>query len=1155
MNKPKLSVIVPIYNVEKYLAECIQSLLNQTLKDIEIILVNDGSKDESGKIADYYAENFENVTVYHKVNGGLGQARNYGMQFANGDYIAFVDSDDYLTEDAYQKLYNSISKTGSDIAIGNVVRFNSTKVYPSVLHQKVFTEDKVKAHISRDPELINDTTAWNKIFKKAFWDNHQLTFPEGMLYEDLPVTIPAHFLASSVDVISDVIYYWRARDNGDQSITQQRTDLKNLTDRLKAVKMVDDYFSENVTSQELNNIKDYKMLSTDLLVYLNQLDVADDDYIVTYLDEVSNYLETVNSGAFNKLKAIDRLKYYFVKKKDKEKLLDVLSFQKTKLKYSKIEKFGEDYYGNYPYKDEVPKEFLKVTNELIVKRKIESMKWTENNLTIKGFCYIKDIDIKQRKQMSIKATLMNEETGETVKLENLRQKVRKDITNKFGVDISDKLPLKRLYNYDWSGWELDIDFSNPNIFNMSNGKMAIILTLNAGGVEREISLGSPVKGRVSKPKYRIINDSVIFLKYNAAWDLVIQKDELLTKVNRIELTPSYLKIIGFTKLPLLESQLCLKNYRVDKELLINLEETVIDKDSNFEANILISDLGEANIRGEWFGHIFYDNEYTPLTTDIELYGEKWTLGENELKISHSPAGNLYLPIGDFTVDINEVKYDEKNILLHLLVAKGYISENSDCQLVLKNNKLNEEVKINTRKIEQSDEKVILKAIIEPLSLQGDLSEGTWGIYLENHDKTRLDRVIFDLENIDRKSRTYRNIKYVLKRTKKNNKASLVIKREWSWIERGPRRQEIIKKVLYPLMRYLPKRNNSIVFESYWGKSFNCNPRALYEYIDENYKDFESIWFLKNTETRINGSGKKIRINSLKYYYYLATAKYFVNNVNFPDFYKKRSGSKELQTMHGTPLKTLGLDVPGDVDTEPKRSKYLNRCSRWDYLTVPSDYVEDIAKRAFEYDQEVLKVGYPRNDRLFTNNNVKFIDTVKSELNIPLNKKIVLYAPTWRIKNKFNVEMDLEKLKRELGDEYIILFKLHHFVADSVQLPNDEFVYNVSKYDDIRDLYLISDMLITDYSSVMFDYAILDKPQIIFAYDLDNYRNNLRGMYLDITEYAPGPITKDTDELIRAIKNIEKYEEEYAIQISRFKEKFCQYDDGHASERITAKFLK
>ncbi|WP_462405896.1 CDP-glycerol glycerophosphotransferase family protein [Gracilibacillus sp. Marseille-QA3620] len=1158
----KLSVIVPIYNVESYLEECLDSLANQSLNGIEVIMVNDGSTDSSGEIMHEYAKRYSNFYAYDKENGGLGQARNFGVPFASGEYIAFVDSDDYLPEDAYKKLYNTIKETGSDIAIGNVIRYNSTKQFPSVLHKRVFKDTVLKAHISRNPELIYDTTAWNKVFKTSFWKENNFQFPEGMLYEDLPVTIPAHFKAKSVDIISDVVYHWRARDVGDQSITQQRTNLVNLTDRLKAIRMVDEHFRKNNIDESLKIDKDFKNLEIDLLVYLNQLDSADDEYIDVYLKEVSSYLKGVSKLALQKLNAIDRMKYYFVEKQDKEKLLELLHFQKYQLRYKKIIKEGTNYYGDYPYKEIVPKELLLLNDELLVKKKIESVQWQGSVLNIKGYAYIKDIDIKKAKDIQLKAFFVNEMTGEEVEIRHIKQQRRPDITFRFGVDIASKLPLKRLYDYKWSGWELKVDLAQEEIINMGIGKFKIVLDITANGINRRFTIGEPVSGRVSKPKFRIFKKDIFFVKYNAAWDLIITKEDLITRMDKVEVSDGQLIVHGETKLPLEGSLICLRNYDIRKDIKGSIRgvEKTSKGTTKFLANIPISDLKKSSSRGNWFGHIYYNNEFTPLTTDINLLGKKISFGSNELNISHSPAANLQLMVTQHTVNVKKLELNEEMLKLDLKVSTGYISKEKKqtISVLMVNNKLRREVYFDTYVSKEQHDEVIVSCEIMVDEAFQNLDMGIWSIYLSVLDNRgtvlQKDIIYYDIENIDNQKRLYKETNFKFYRKKKDNSLSLRVEKEWGWIERGPRRQEVIRKVVYPLMRiFTPLKRKTIVFESYWGKSFDCNPRALYEYIDENLKDYETVWFLRDENTAITGGGKKIRVNSFSYYYYLARAKYFVNNVNFPDFYKKRKNAVELQTMHGTPLKTLGLDVPGDVDTEPKRSRFLERCERWDYLTVPSAYVEDISKRAFNFDKKVMRYGYPRNDKLFTGNNEENIQELKRNLNIPLDKKVIFYAPTWRIKNWFKVEMDLEKMYRELKGEYVILFKFHHFVAKSVTLPKyPGFVYNLSNYDDIRDLYLISDVLITDYSSVMFDFAILSKPQILFTYDLEKYRDNLRGMYLNILEEAPGPITKDTDELLKAIKNVDHSHN--SIRMNQFRQKYCSYDDGNASKRIAEQFL-
>src|SRR5699024_1481186 len=195
------------------------------------------------------------------------------------------------------------------------------------------------------------------------------------------------------------------------------------------------------------------------------------------------------------------------------------------------------------------------------------------------------------------------------------------------------------------------------------------------------------------------------------------------------------------------------------------------------------------------------------------------------------------------------------------------------------------------------------------------------------------------------------------------------------------------------------------------------------------------------------------------------------------------------------------------------ANFLKEARKWDYLISPNAYSTRIFKRAFQFQGSIIESGYPRNDILFRDNHVGTIEKLKVAAHLPLDKKVILYAPTWRDnqfhqvgKYKFNLEMDLNVMKEELGDEYIILLRLHYLVADHIDLsPYGNFVYDFSHYEDINDMYLMSDVLITDYSSVFFDYAILKRPMLFYVYDIEEYRDKLRGFYFDFEEKAPGPL--------------------------------------------------
>lgn len=373
-----------------------------------------------------------------------------------------------------------------------------------------------------------------------------------------------------------------------------------------------------------------------------------------------------------------------------------------------------------------------------------------------------------------------------------------------------------------------------------------------------------------------------------------------------------------------------------------------------------------------------------------------------------------------------------------------------------------------------------------------------------------------------------------------------------------------RQIYQGIFMKMPLNDKKIVFGSFLGKQYADSPKAIYEYMVEHYPEYKFVWIFNETGRKLPGKAKQVKRLSLAYYYHLATAKYWVSNMRQPLHLKKREGNVFLETWHGTPLKRLVFDMDEVYSANPKYKKNFYQQSRlWDYLIAANPYSSEIFKSAFKFDKKMLEYGYPRNDTLYQNNNEEYISKVKKSLNMPLDKKVVLYAPTWRDdefyeagKYKFDLKFDLQKLREKLGDDYIIILRMHYFIADNLNIDGYEgFVYNMSKHDDIADLYLISDILITDYSSVFFDYSNLRRPILYYAYDLEKYRDQLRGFYLDYENQMPGPILKTTDEIVSAIQHIDQIEEGYKEKYDEFYEKICCWETGHATEKIVQEVFK
>ncbi|NMB18958.1 MAG: CDP-glycerol glycerophosphotransferase family protein [Erysipelothrix sp.] len=380
----------------------------------------------------------------------------------------------------------------------------------------------------------------------------------------------------------------------------------------------------------------------------------------------------------------------------------------------------------------------------------------------------------------------------------------------------------------------------------------------------------------------------------------------------------------------------------------------------------------------------------------------------------------------------------------------------------------------------------------------------------------------------------------------------------------------IYRVIFNLFgSILPKSEKVIIFESFHGKQYSDNPRAIFEYLKENYPDYILIWsadrrHLKSFENRDLIYVKRL---SIKWLWTMNRAAYWVINARLPLWIKKPKNTTYIQTWHGTPLKKLAIDMEDvhmpETNIKEYKMNFLNESRKWDYLISPNAYSTKIFKRAFQFEQTVIESGYPRNDYLINNNHPETISNLKAINNLPKDKRIILYAPTWRDnqfyskgKYKFDLQFDLDMLRNELDDNYIILLRLHYLVAENIDLSNyKNFAYDFSKHADIRELYLLADLLITDYSSVFFDYANLKRPMLFYVYDIEEYRDNLRGFYFNFESKAPGPLVKTTEEIIMEINKIDKEGFIPSSITEQFYNMFCYLEDGNATARVVEKVFR
>ncbi|MEV0287103.1 MULTISPECIES: glycosyltransferase [unclassified Kribbella] len=361
---PRLSVVVPFYNVGAYLGDCLHSIARQTWSDFEAILVDDGSLDDSAVIAKEYCARDSRFRLVQQDNAGLGPARNTGADHAVGEYVAFVDSDDLVTRHGFGLLVRTLDRTGSDFAGGNARRFNNSYgVRPSYLHGQCFTQDRFATHVSETPELVLDRMVWNKVYRRSFWTEYGYRFP-AIRYEDYPVTLKAHLDAVTVDILATPVYYWRERESGD-SITQQKFQLGNLRDRVVSAGLVMDLVEDALPSIRRGVHAHFTQI--DLLALLMAFATVPAQEEPQLVDLALQLLDRLDESVLDEAPPLHRMQYAALRSGDVELLRELTT------------------------SDATPQSWRPSKDDLTLATSVREVTWVDGNLSIKGTAAIRHL--------------------------------------------------------------------------------------------------------------------------------------------------------------------------------------------------------------------------------------------------------------------------------------------------------------------------------------------------------------------------------------------------------------------------------------------------------------------------------------------------------------------------------------------------------------------------------------------------------------------------------------------------------------------------------------------------------------------------------------------------------------------------------------------
>ena len=1143
---PLLGIVVPFNNVQNYLRQCLESLAAQSVSDIEVILVDDGSTDSSGRIAEEMAARDPRFRTLHIRQGGPGRARNVGLDVVTGRYLAFVDGDDEVASDGFAKLVQSLGDSRSDIAAGRVVRMTSTRSYPSALHTKALPAAKTRTHISRDPSLLYDVTMWNKVFRMDFWRHHDFRFPEGVLYEDIALATEAHVRALAVDVLTAIVYRWRERDDGSLSITQRRSELSNLRDRMAALTSISEFLSINGPAS-LRAPLDIKALGTDLALHFSGLAESDDEYVSGFMDLVGTYLQTCSPGVLGKLKPALQLKYQLVKAGDSGALIDLLRFEREN-KTIPVRRSGRRMVMKVPPSTAaiVPPSSLDMSRRLSIESGVEEIRWEAGDLVIDGYAYIESVPMQSPVMAARRLVLKESGTSRRIVCW-LRPSRRPRRTAAAG---------QPNLGYDWCGFRARI----------SAGKLAPAAGSSATTWDVVVQILTPVAAHGQK---------LGPARSGAAWIPPIGQAGDITVVpqwqagRNLRLTASTGRAL-LTGAEIDHQQLRLTMTVPTADLLPVTSVRIAGDIGNVTAQLTTT--GTAGQRTT--ATVTFALADLPLRTDKHHELPLYLLGPaGPRRIVTSFPGEVSGTIADREILIRRAGDGDARVVIRqpwvvalsahwsgeLFTVRGRVASPADEHPdIFLRGPNGARVDGETWRSGSDFRTTFALLKVPSAAHSGPIGPGRWALL--RSDSTGTDGAVqvpaatgaaAAIESARGEGALH------LDTWVDRNRTVAITVHALPLAERGGFHQHRLRTGLYVRSRRQPL-TDVILFESWQGKQYSDNPRAISEELQRRGDPRRRLWIVRDCSVPVPPGVETVVRGSADYFRVLATARWLVANDATTPHLVKRPEQYYLQTWHGTPLKRIGFDIEA---IHFRNKSYLDELpaevAKWDSLLSPNPWSTEILRHAFHFGGPMLETGYPRNDVLSSPDAASIRTRVRESLGIDPAARVVLWAPTWRDHQYDNtgrytiaINEDIRRLAGALDGSGVLLFRGHHLVSGSIDRSSiGPLVQNVSDYPDIAELYLASDALITDYSSAMFDYAALGRPILLYAWDLAEYRDEIRGFYEDFEQIAPGPVMTGVDDVIEAMSDLPAFGAAHRARYELFADRYCSLSDGGAAGRV------
>jgi len=1179
---PKLSVVVPCYNVENYIAACLHSLLAQTYRNIEIIVVDDGSPDGSYEVAAGIARTTDRIMIVRQPNGGLSAARNTGIRAATGDYLTFVDSDDLVGRTAYATAMAALLKTGSDFAVFGYRRFDSSRRWNAAPWiRAAHAETRLATTVEEFPQAMVNAVAWSKVYRRAFWDSAGLSFPEGVLYEDQPVSTRAFAAARTFDVLAQSPYLWREREDA-SSISQQVREITDLRSRfVAAFDSLDHLDAAGLTHAYTERAR--QLVANSFSQSLSHLGLASEEYWDEFTAGLHELFRHAPDEIFDELSPQHRVMYALVLGGFREQAVSFLEQGGGNVKNFPSEVVDGRVRAMLPYYQDpevglAPSEFEFPEHRLELQTAVRRLWWSSpTSVEMTGWAYIDNIDLADN-ATAIDLQLVHDRTGVTL---TVPTRVIAD------ANVS-RISKHKWCDYEPSAFAATIDTTdaafaagdNADGLRSDSDRRDTDADLGEDGARPSAPTDVPGLGtwqvharvrtagieRTAPMKTLNVWGSAGLLQGRGQPGGVRTSCEkspkgalqIRRRVPGLSLTD-----VAFDG-PRVRLRMAAADDRVVRSLIVTdrahyLRHRVgVDRIAGgWEATVRLPRLRSGWRRSSWeIRARSADGRDAPVSWGVyEDVGSALLPGEFDgLWAERSPVGNVSLTQQAQRFEVGAVTLGSD--VGTLVVDAAFVGAAPAA------------ARLRGR---QATGAATLELGPGRVHAVFDLGAARWGAPSAALPPGRYDLEFLDSDGVKLRAVNVETspallaslplefesptISARLERVR-GGRLSLTVVPPLTPDERGSRHQRELQA--WHGSAVLNPRYDAALFRSYFGENTACNARAVHHELRARGSGLDLFWAVTDHSVEVPDGGIPVVHGSRQWYELLGAAKYVMDNMHQPIYHVKREHQIVIQTFHGYPFKVMGHAHWEQMAVTRLRLESFDRRAReWDYLVSPARYATPLLRRDFRYDGDVLEIGYPRNDVLLADSVPRRRAEVREVLGIRPDQRAVLYAPTFRdymSSDDHSARMvdffDFDEVSRRFGDDSVLLVRGHAFNARAgARVGNRTGLTDVTRYPDVADLYLAADAAVVDYSSLRFDFGVTGKPMVFHVPDLERYRDDSRGWLFDFEPTAPGPLLRTTGEVLDALADLDGVRRDYADDYEAFRRDFLELEDGHAAARL------